>query len=146
VEDDKPSKKMFKSYPIGFFHIDIAEVRTEEGKLYLSPSPALRSSPSPGWSRRPTPPPPSPSSMSWSKPFPYRISVVLTDNGIQFVDLPKNRKGPTATLRGHPVDAPAGSMASSIGSPSPTTPGPRMRLNSPFCAAVLFCSGLQVTA
>ena len=25
----------FKSYPIGYFHLDIAEVRTEEGKLYL---------------------------------------------------------------------------------------------------------------
>jgi hypothetical protein len=35
---------------------------------------------------------------------PYKISVVLTDNGIQFADLPKNRKGPTATLRGHPFD------------------------------------------
>ena len=32
---DKPAKKKFKSYPIGYFHIDIAEVRTEEGKLYL---------------------------------------------------------------------------------------------------------------
>ena len=28
-------KKKFKSYPPGFFHVDIAEVRTEEGKLYL---------------------------------------------------------------------------------------------------------------
>ena len=35
VEGDKPSKKKFKRYPIGFFHIDIAEVRTAEGKLYL---------------------------------------------------------------------------------------------------------------
>ena len=35
VEGDKPDKKQFKAYPIGFFHIDIAEVRTEEGKLYL---------------------------------------------------------------------------------------------------------------
>ena len=35
VEGDKPTKKKFKAYPIGFFHIDIAEVRTEEGKLYL---------------------------------------------------------------------------------------------------------------
>jgi hypothetical protein len=26
---------IFKAYPIGFFHIDITEVRTEEGKLYL---------------------------------------------------------------------------------------------------------------
>ena len=28
VEGDKPAKKKFKSYPIGFFHIDIAEVQT----------------------------------------------------------------------------------------------------------------------
>src|ERR1700690_1949226 len=35
VEGDKTAKKKFKSYPIGFFHIDIAEVRTREGKLYL---------------------------------------------------------------------------------------------------------------
>jgi hypothetical protein len=34
LESDKPAKKRFKSYPIGFFHIDIAGVRTE-GKLYL---------------------------------------------------------------------------------------------------------------
>ena len=33
---DKPAKKSrFKSYPIGYFHLDIAEVQTEEGKLYL---------------------------------------------------------------------------------------------------------------
>jgi transposase InsO family protein len=34
-EGDKPAKKRFKPYPIGYFHIDIAEVRTEQGKLYL---------------------------------------------------------------------------------------------------------------
>ena len=34
VEGSKPRKK-FKAYPIGFFHIDIAEVWTEEGKLYM---------------------------------------------------------------------------------------------------------------
>lgn len=28
-------KKKFKQYAIGYFHIDTAEVRTEEGKLYL---------------------------------------------------------------------------------------------------------------
>ena len=32
---DKVTKKKFKLYPIGFFHIDIAEVQTAEGKLYL---------------------------------------------------------------------------------------------------------------
>jgi transposase-like protein len=34
VEGSKP-KRAFKTYPIGFFHIDIAEVWTEEGKLYM---------------------------------------------------------------------------------------------------------------
>ena len=28
-------KRKFKTYPIGYFHIDIAEVRTAEGRLYL---------------------------------------------------------------------------------------------------------------
>ena len=36
IEGDKPGKKKFKAYPIGFFHIDIAEVRTEKGKLDAS--------------------------------------------------------------------------------------------------------------
>src|SRR4028119_846060 len=30
VDGDKRDKRKFKSYPIGYFHIDIAEVRTEE--------------------------------------------------------------------------------------------------------------------
>src|ERR1051325_8733206 len=35
VEGQASPKTKFKSYPIGFFHIDIAEVRTAEGKLYM---------------------------------------------------------------------------------------------------------------
>jgi hypothetical protein len=35
VEGDKPGRKKFYTYPIGFFHIDLAEVRTAESKLYL---------------------------------------------------------------------------------------------------------------
>lgn len=35
---------------------------------------------------------------------PYQIHMVLTDNGIQFADLPKNRAGPTAMWRGHPFN------------------------------------------
>jgi transposase len=35
VEGDKPAKAKFKHYPIGYFHVDIAEVQTAEGKLYL---------------------------------------------------------------------------------------------------------------
>jgi hypothetical protein len=32
---DKAAEKRFKAYPIGYLHIDIAEVQTAEGKLYL---------------------------------------------------------------------------------------------------------------
>ena len=35
IEGDKPARKRFATYAIGYFHIDIAEVRTEEGKLRL---------------------------------------------------------------------------------------------------------------
>ncbi len=35
VDGDKPKRQKFKRYPIGSFHIDIAEVPTAEGKLYL---------------------------------------------------------------------------------------------------------------
>ena len=35
VEGDKPRRSKFKRYPLGYFHIDIAEVHTEEGRLYL---------------------------------------------------------------------------------------------------------------
>ncbi len=33
VEGDGPARKKFKAYAIGYFHIDIAEVRTEPGRL-----------------------------------------------------------------------------------------------------------------
>jgi transposase-like protein len=35
MEGDRPKRQEFKRYPIGHFHIDIAELRTNEGKLYL---------------------------------------------------------------------------------------------------------------
>ncbi len=35
MKDGAEPKKKFKCYPIGYFHIDIAEVRTEEGKLHM---------------------------------------------------------------------------------------------------------------
>src|SRR5215213_1076778 len=35
TDGSKPQRSSFKRYPIGFFHVDIAEVRTEQGKLYL---------------------------------------------------------------------------------------------------------------
>lgn len=58
VEGDKPRRSKFRAYPIGYFHIDIAEVRTEQGKLTCSlASTGPASSPSSSCTRRPRPPP-----------------------------------------------------------------------------------------
>jgi transposase InsO family protein len=35
VDGDKPKRSCFKTYPLGYFHIDLAEVHTAEGRLYL---------------------------------------------------------------------------------------------------------------
>lgn len=105
VEGDKLSKKRFKTYPIGFFHIDIAEVRTEEGKLYLYA--AVDRTSKFAFAQLVEK-----ATTATARAFldalvaavPYKIEIVLTDNGIQFTDLPKNRMGPTARFRGHPFD------------------------------------------
>jgi hypothetical protein len=45
TDGDKPQRSRFKRYPIGFFHIDIAEVRTEPASCTSSwPSTARPSS------------------------------------------------------------------------------------------------------
>ena len=105
LRGDKPKRKKFDTYPIGFFHIDLAEVRSAEGKLFLfvaidrtskfavvelvekadmRAAAALLE--------------------ALLEAVPYRIHTVLTDIGIRFADLPKNRQGPTARFRGHPFD------------------------------------------
>ena len=35
VEGTTPVRRKFKAYPLGYFHIDIAEVHTAQGRLYL---------------------------------------------------------------------------------------------------------------
>jgi transposase InsO family protein len=105
VEGDKPKRKKFDTYPIGFFHIDLAEVRTAEGKLYLfvaidrTSKFAVVELVEKADTR---------AAVAFLEALieavPYRIHTVLTDNGIQFADLPKNRQGPTARFRGHPFD------------------------------------------
>ena len=35
IESAAPGKRKFKTYPLGYFHIDIAEVQTAQGRLYL---------------------------------------------------------------------------------------------------------------
>jgi len=87
VGGDKPAKKKFKAYPLGYFHVDIAEVQTAEGRLYLfvaidrtskfafvelhqkagkmAAAAFLR---------------------NLIAAVPYRLHIVLTDNGIQFTN------------------------------------------------------------
>lgn len=105
VEGDKTSKKIFKRYPLGYFHIDIAEVRTEEGKLHLFV--AVDRTSKYAFARlvkRATGKAARAFLDELVEAVPYQIHTVLTDNGIQFADLPKNRTGPTAMWRGHPFD------------------------------------------
>ena len=87
VDGDKPKRSKFKRYPIGFFHIDIAEMQTAEGKLYLfvaidrtSKFAFVRLVQKAG-------------KMAAAQflrdliaAVPYRIHTVLTDNGVQFAN------------------------------------------------------------
>ncbi len=87
VDGDKPARKKFKAYPIGYFHVDLAEVRTEQGKLYLLVAidrtskfafvelheKATRRIAG-NFLRHLT------------AAVPYRIHIVLTDNGTHFTD------------------------------------------------------------
>lgn len=87
VAGDRAVRKKFKTYPIGYFHIDIAAVQTEEGKLYLFVAidrtskfafaelheRATRANAT-EFLRRVI------------AAVPYRIHTVLTDNGIQFTN------------------------------------------------------------
>ena len=85
VEGDKPAKKKFKAYPIGYFHIDIAEVRTAEGKLHMFVAidrtskfafVELHEKATTAVSRE--------FLLRLIASVPYKIHTVLTDNGIQF--------------------------------------------------------------
>lgn len=85
TEGDTPEKKCFKAYPIGYFHIDIAEVRTEEGKLRLFV--AIDRTSKFAFARLVE----SAGKMEAAQflrelveAVPYKIHTVLTDNGIQF--------------------------------------------------------------
>tara|TARA_R110002072_G_scaffold157465_1_gene308128 strand:+ start:1313 stop:2266 length:954 start_codon:yes stop_codon:yes gene_type:complete len=105
MKGDKPAKKKFKTYPIGYFHIDIAAVRTEEGKLHLFVAIDRTSKFAfVQLAERANTKVATAFLDALVEAVPYVIHTVLTDNGIQFADLPKNRKGPTARLRGHPFD------------------------------------------
>jgi transposase-like protein len=91
VGGDKPAKKRFKRYPIGYFHIDLANVRTVEGKLNLfvaidrtSKFAHLRLEKRAGKTKA------AQFLRDLLQAPPYRIHTVLTDNGIQFTNCALN--------------------------------------------------------
>lgn len=90
---DKPSKKSrFKSYPIGYFHLDIAEVQTEEGKLYLFV--AIDRTSKFAFAelhQRATRPIAVEFLRHLLAAVPYKIHTILTDNGIQFANRATDR-------------------------------------------------------
>jgi transposase InsO family protein len=105
VEGSKASKKTFKIYPIGFFHIDIAEVQTAEGKLYLyvaidrtSKFAFVQLVKKTGRTSA------SAFLEALIAAVPYKIHTVLTDNGIQFTFPPRYADGPTAKYMPHMFD------------------------------------------
>ncbi len=83
----------FKSYEIGYFHIDVCEVRVEQGKAHLFVAVDRTSKFAfARLYRRAT----TLTSVAFLKALlkavPYRIHTLLTDNGIQFADAGKPRR------------------------------------------------------
>ncbi len=141
VGGDKPRKQAFKAYPIGFFHIDIAEVRTGEGKLYLWV--AIDRTSKYAFAQlheRADRPIACAFLEALIETCPYHLHTILTDRA----NVPPSVRGPWRGASSSPscprtAAAPppctasiastrsAGNTASSIGSPSQTTRGPMAR-------------------
>ena len=96
VEDTKNQRKRFKTYEIGYVHIDSCELRHADGKLvmflaidrvskfaYVEFHASAGKMEGAAFLRNVV------------EVFPYKINTVLTDNGMAFADLPKNREGPS---------------------------------------------------
>ena len=116
VADGKGIRRKFKIYPIGYFHIDIAEVRTAEGRLYLfvaidRTSKFAFTELHEKATRRVA----ADFLLHLIKAVPYKVHTVLTDNGTHFTD-PKGESWSVADIkgmldRGEPFWAPAFEVA-----------------------------------
>ena len=129
LEGTKSAKKAFKAYPIGFFHIDIAEIQTAEGKLYLFV--AIDRTSKFAFVQLVEK-----ANLVTASAFltalvaavPYEIHIVLTDNGIQFrLPPPLHRRTLTANSPPTCSRCAVARTTSSIGSPRSTIPGPTGR-------------------
>ena len=94
TEGEKPGRKRFKAYPIGYFHIDIAEVRTEVGKLYLFV--AIDRTSKLAFAQlheKATRQVAADFLHALVEAVPYRIHTLLTDNGVQFAHTGSEESG-----------------------------------------------------
>ena len=96
VEETKAQRKRFKTYEIGYVHIDSCELRHADGKLVMflaidrvSKFTYVEFHDSAGKMEG------SAFLKNVVEVFPYKIHTVLTDNSMAFADLPKNRDGPS---------------------------------------------------
>jgi len=139
VDGDRPAKRKFKTYPIGYFHIDIAEVRTEQGKRHMFVAidrtskfafVELHEKVTTAVSRE--------FLLRLIAAVHYKIHTVLTDNGIQFTTpgaggsaCPSSKRpSPTERSSGRmPSSMPAPGTISSIAPPRPSIPGRMGRWN-----------------
>lgn len=91
--EGKPAKRRFKAYPIGYFHLDICQVRTAQGKLYLFVAidrtskfvfaelkASAKREDACAFLRR------------LIKAVPYKLHTILTDNGSQFAHHPQTQQ------------------------------------------------------
>jgi hypothetical protein len=84
AEGSRPRQK-FKAYPIGYLHLDLAEVSTEEGRLYLFVAiDRVSKFAFAELHERATPRLAADFLRRLIERAPYRIHTVLTDNGFQF--------------------------------------------------------------
>lgn len=101
VEETKDRRKRFKTYEIGYVHIDSCELRHADGRLvvflaidrvskfaYVEFHDCAGKMEGAAFLRNVV------------EVFPYQIRTVLTDNGMAFADLPKNRDAPSRRFLG----------------------------------------------
>jgi len=87
VEGETSPKRKFKAYPIGYFHIDIAEARTAEGKLHLIVAIDRTSKFAfVELHEKVTRKTAADFLRHLIEAVPYRVHTVLTDNGTHFID------------------------------------------------------------
>ena len=87
LSGDKSEKRKFKTYPIGYFHLDIAEARTAQGKLYLLVAVDRTSKFAfVELHQKATTRTAADFLLNLLKTVPYKVHTVLTDNGTHFTN------------------------------------------------------------